>query len=141
MASWGTQFSTGDQSKDSREPFWASGFKVCQSCSGKNITSKTEVAGCRHNGDGYGTEVFTCKDCGWETSFQYDEAGDSYYYETRYWGGRAPPPAPPKPPYVMSEEKRKVYSQLRKLAPIEVVAQTMRRDGCPEQNILEFLSN
>ena len=40
------------------------------------------------NGDGYGTEVFTCSSpekCGWSTSFQYDDASDTYYYETRGW--------------------------------------------------------
>ena len=140
MASWGTQFSTGDQFRGSREDFWKSGFKVCQSCGKSKITSRTEVAGCRHNGDGYGTEVFTCGECGWETSFQYDEAGDSYYYETRYWGNRAPPPVAPPQPKVISEEKRKVYLQLKKLAPSEAVEQVMRRDGCSEECIQELMA-
>jgi hypothetical protein len=45
----------------------------------------SEPAGCRSNGDGYGTDVFTCVTCQWSTSFQYDEASDTYYYETRFW--------------------------------------------------------
>lgn len=140
MASWGTQFSTGDQSKDSREVFWAGGFKTCQSCGKQTITSKTEVAGCRHNGDGYGTEVFTCTTCGWETSFQYDEQGDCYFYETRFWGGRAPPPPRPRTPLKLTAEKRKIYEQLRKLAPSEAVEQVMRRDGYSDGVIQEFMA-
>lgn len=55
------------------------------------------VAGCRHNGDGYGTEVFTCQTCQWCTSFQYDEQGDSYYYEMDYLYRKPAPPRDPSP--------------------------------------------
>jgi hypothetical protein len=37
------------------------------------------------NGDAYGTTVFRCSACQWTTSFQYDDASDVYYYETRGW--------------------------------------------------------
>ena len=140
MASWGSQFSTGDQCKDVREDFWKCGFKVCQSCGKNKITSRTEVAGCRHNGDGYGTEVFTCGECGWETSFQYDESGDIYYYETRYWGGRAPPPVERTFP-VLTEDKRKTFLQLKKLAPPEAVEQMMRSYGYSEECIQDLIAD
>mmetsp|Transcript_9687 Transcript_9687/g.22596 ORF Transcript_9687/g.22596 Transcript_9687/m.22596 type:complete len:165 (+) Transcript_9687:1893-2387(+) len=84
MVSIGQQFSTGDQG-DSRKAFWESGFKTCPKCQKKEIQSTEHGAGCRMNGDGYGTEVFKCKACSWETSFQYDEAGETYYYETSGW--------------------------------------------------------
>jgi hypothetical protein len=37
------------------------------------------------NGDGYGTTEFRCRKCGWLTSFQYDDAAETYYYETSGW--------------------------------------------------------
>mmetsp|Transcript_7648 Transcript_7648/g.18415 ORF Transcript_7648/g.18415 Transcript_7648/m.18415 type:complete len:185 (+) Transcript_7648:72-626(+) len=111
MAVVGSQFSTGDQSQSVRETFWASGFRKCpNNCSAMNddgstkpggrtnstIVSEDHVAGCRFNGDAYGTTVFRCSSCKWQTSFQYDEASDTYYYETRFWT-RPDPNAPPKP--------------------------------------------
>jgi len=53
-----------------------SGYSACPQCKSSNIRSETHCAGVRHNGDGYGTEVFKCEDCSWETSYQYDEAGE-----------------------------------------------------------------
>lgn len=94
MVSIGSQFSTGDQA--SRESFWRSGFKICNSCQKQCIKEEDHVAGCRHNGDGYGTTVFTCTACGWKTSFQYDEASDLYYYETRNFD-RVPKKVEPQP--------------------------------------------
>lgn len=93
MASWGSQFSSGDQSRDARSEFANSSYSICPKCKGKDFRNEKTVAGCRHNGDGYGTEEYTCRGCGWATSFQYDEAGDSYFYETRYFNST---PAPPK---------------------------------------------
>eukprot|EP01083_Nonionella_stella_P017358 48548_1 len=85
MAAISTQFSSGDQSGSGRKKFWASGFKTCQKCLKKTIKETDHVAGCRMNGDGYGTTVFNCTSCGWKTSFQYDDAATPYYYETRSW--------------------------------------------------------
>ena len=48
MVSIGSQFSTGDQA--SRESFWRSGFKICNSCKKQCIKEEDHVAGCRHNG-------------------------------------------------------------------------------------------
>eukprot|EP00349_Pseudokeronopsis_sp_Brazil_P008764 CAMPEP_0202971656 /NCGR_PEP_ID=MMETSP1396-20130829/29198_1 /ASSEMBLY_ACC=CAM_ASM_000872 /TAXON_ID= /ORGANISM="Pseudokeronopsis sp., Strain Brazil" /LENGTH=98 /DNA_ID=CAMNT_0049701243 /DNA_START=159 /DNA_END=455 /DNA_ORIENTATION=- len=85
MASWGQQYSTGDQSHSNRVKFWKSGFRTCPCCDESEIQSVCDCAGCRRNGDAYGTEVFTCRKCQWTTSFQYDDASDTYYYETRFW--------------------------------------------------------
>uniref|UniRef100_A0A7S2UR76 Uncharacterized protein n=2 Tax=Attheya septentrionalis TaxID=420275 RepID=A0A7S2UR76_9STRA len=110
MVSLGSQFSTGEQSSSVQEAFWRSGFRKCQhpSCpsrshsgnagqdddDGENtMESKDHVAGCRMNGDGYGTTVFECRLCHWTTSFQYDEASEPYYYETRDFCREAPPPS------------------------------------------------
>lgn len=85
----GTQFARGDQSCTGKQLFWRSGFNKCpnKSCSDEKnkgtIKESNHVAGVRNNGDAYGTCVFTCKTCGWTTSFLYDEASDVYYYETR----------------------------------------------------------
>ena len=105
MGSWGEQFSTGDQSNDVRQNFYESQFKVCQKCKAGNIEKNTTPAGCRHNGDGYGTEVFKCLDCGWETSFMYDEGGDSYYYELSQKRSHSTP----KQTYDQLGEHRKLY--------------------------------
>lgn len=75
MSSWGEQFSTGNQGAGKRE-FWSSGYTTCPSCKGNKFTHTTHCAGCRYNGDGYGTEVYKCEDCAWETSYQYDDAGN-----------------------------------------------------------------
>lgn len=98
MVSIGSQFSTGDQGSN-KLSFWSSGYKTCQGCSAKDtIKGEDHVAGCRYNGDAYGTTVFKCQDCGWKTSFQYDEASDVYYYETRDYKERlAKAKEPPHP--------------------------------------------
>lgn len=124
MVSVGAQFSTGDQSGNAREIFWISGFRNCQNSAcpslmmianeqkkdpdhrpswskrkkSSTIIEVDHVAGCRMNGDGYGTTVFTCSACGWSTSFQYDEAAEPYYYETRSWD-RTPKPKLPRHPW------------------------------------------
>ena len=85
MGSWGEQFSTGDQSRESRKEFANSGFSTCPKCKQSKIKEERHSAGCRMNGDGYGTTVFECLECKWKTSFQYDDASDVYYYETRGW--------------------------------------------------------
>jgi hypothetical protein len=104
MVSIASQFSTGEQSTLIRERFWNSGFSRCQNvlCSVDNKNEKTiqsvsHPAGCRFNGDGYGTDVFSCSACGWSTSFQYDEASEPYYYETRFFKRKTSPSPPPHP--------------------------------------------
>ena len=85
MAAFGEQFSSGDQSIESRKAFYASNFASCVKCHDKNMVEDRRVAGCRMNGDAYGTTVFACALCKWSTSFQWDDAADCYYYETRDW--------------------------------------------------------
>ena len=103
MAVCGNQFSAGDQGP-SKEAFWRTGCSQCQniSCSRTSVDQKTIVsedfpAGCRMNGDGYGTTVYTCHVCGWKTSFQYDDASEPYYYETRHYRDTPIRPKPPHP--------------------------------------------
>ena len=76
---WKPQFSSGDQTDESRIPFFNSGFAACPSCGEKNIWRFEEKAGVKPNGDTFGTEVFLCqtKGCGWSTSFMYDDGGDN----------------------------------------------------------------
>lgn len=141
MGSWGSQFTTGDQTSGNRETFWKNNYNKCPSCNKSNIKEDKEVAGCRHNGDGYGTCVFTCQDCNWVTSFQYDEAdnGSPYFYETRYWG-TGPPVQPPKVEPTLSEEHTKKYKLMLKLgAPGDAIGQAMRLDGYWEPTIAKFL--
>ena len=87
MAVVGEQFSIGDQDLASRQAFYANGKRSCIKCQ-KDVTQTEHTAGCRMDGDAYGTTVFECSDadCGWSTSFQWDESADSYYYECQYWG-------------------------------------------------------
>mmetsp|Transcript_84906 Transcript_84906/g.245313 ORF Transcript_84906/g.245313 Transcript_84906/m.245313 type:complete len:154 (-) Transcript_84906:308-769(-) len=102
MVSLGSQFSAGDQG-GGKEAFWRSGFKDCQgaSCRGRDrgastVASESHTAGCRMNGDAYGTTVYTCTACGWSTSFQWDDASDTHFYETEGWS-REKPKAEPHP--------------------------------------------
>ncbi len=82
MGSWGEQFSTGSQDK-TKIAFWRNDYRKCPICSNGNFNHKMISAGCRHNGDGYGTATYSCKDCSWSTSYEYDESDVPYYYETR----------------------------------------------------------
>lgn len=85
MAAFGAQERHGDQSESVKQALWRSGFKTCPKCSAQKISSEDIVAGCRMNGDGYGSTVFRCKACSFVTSFYYDEAAETYYYETARW--------------------------------------------------------
>ena len=139
MAWIGNQFSSGDQGL-SREDFWRSGFKVCQSCGKRDIKCETHPAGCRMNGDAYGTEVFTCRECGWNTSFQYDDASDDcYYYETRYWTRDPPVPKVVSKTPLTDDLKikfRKIYSIVGKSGTIDA----MRMEGISSEELISFLS-
>jgi len=56
----------------------------CHSCGSTDLNTDREVEDCRRNGDAYGTETITCKKCGWSTSNRFDDAAETYYYETAY---------------------------------------------------------
>lgn len=79
------QFKTGDQTYESRKAFCDLHFKQCIKCQSSRIKEEREVSACRMNGDAYGTTVFTCEDCKWHTSYQWDDASDCYYYEVESW--------------------------------------------------------
>jgi predicted RNA-binding Zn-ribbon protein involved in translation (DUF1610 family) len=127
MGSWGEQFSCGDQSEDSRASLWRSGFSECPRCHAKKIQTRSECAGCRHNGDVYGTDVFTCGECGWCTSFQYDDASVPYYYETQYFSREQPvEDRPPSEFTPLTDKDRSRYGiLLRQGAPLEAVRNMM----------------
>jgi len=76
------QYSMGEQG-DLRNKFYFEGRDACPKC-GAKCTEKHVVCGCRMNGDGYGVDEYHCPKCDFKTSFQYDEAGDYYYYEMQY---------------------------------------------------------
>jgi hypothetical protein len=82
MGSWGEQYSIGNQGEQKKE-FWKGGFSKCPVCKGSDISKESSCAGCRHNGDGYGTEEFKCNTCNWLTSFQYDESGKILFAKFR----------------------------------------------------------
>lgn len=131
MSSWGEQFSAGDQSKGSRFEFWKSGFKECQACHQRNMHEEVNCAGCRHNGDGYGTVIFTClnEGCDWRTSFQYDEAdGGPYYYETRTWTATG----------ITEPERRAPTYQA--LTPYQIEILDKMRLVCPEHQVLQHMT-
>ena len=139
MGSWGEQFSTGDQSRTNREALWMSDFKKCPSCGECKIINNVVSAGCRHNGDGYGTETFECSNCHWLTSFQYDEAGDIYYYETRFWRSDPTPPAPKAIPLLDDDNIRK-YSNLFHVVGRERTFHAMSIAGFSTAVIDDFIS-
>jgi hypothetical protein len=86
MACVGTQFSCGDQDTHNRKRFWRSGMSVCVKCKSRMGTALKIPAGRRENGTAYGTTVFSCgSDCDWTTSFLWDDAIETYYYETKHW--------------------------------------------------------
>jgi hypothetical protein len=85
MSVFCAQVKVGDQTDEGRRAFWATLCKKCPKCGGENITEEKQIVACRINGDAYGTNVFTCGGCAWQTSFEWDEHGDNYWYETVGW--------------------------------------------------------
>ena len=79
---WREQFSTGDQSKESRVSFFNSGFAACVKCGQGDVWRFEETAGVRENGDMYGTAIFRCqnKQCKWKTSFMFDDGGKLLFH-------------------------------------------------------------
>jgi hypothetical protein len=167
MASWGEQFSAGDQF-GGKEEFWRSGFRVCPKCKSKEIKNEVHCAGCRHNGDGYGTEVYKCQSCDWTTSFQYDEAGECflfyvfymfaginihvlflivhvfvaehYFYETAAFQRRAEEAAKPIVYVDFTPAMAAKYMKVRKVVPESSVRDNMRVDCIRQEDIDRFFS-
>jgi len=63
---------------DYRAMGWKTTFTMgcapCPRCQGKNIGYQCISAGCRKNGDGYGSQLYYCEDCGCHDWVSYDEA-------------------------------------------------------------------
>lgn len=140
MGSWGEQFSVGDQGINKRQ-FWRDDFHKCPFCTMDNFTQVSTVAGCRHNGDGYGTAVFTCNSCGWCTSFHYDESSTPVFYEMR---GVNPdknyvePLPEPTPPRKLGTYIKTRYQALRVAEGDEACRAMMIRDFYSEEVIADF---
>ena len=138
MSSWGQQFSSGDHGPN-RANFYHSGMRTCPSCGGTDIKDERHVAGCRHNGDGYGTEVYSCDKCDWSTSFQYDEAGDTYYYDAPRARVEEPKPVP-KP---LDETTIRKYLRSRKVLSSmpngdQAVTKNLKLEGVSDAHIALF---
>ncbi len=143
MGSWGEQYSCGDQSKIQRYLFWDKDYRVCPICKSININEKKDCAGCRHNGDGYGTALYDCKDCGWSTSFLYDESDCPYYYETRKWKMSdldvvyVPPPDKVIGAYIRERKYEPLYHEKSR----EELRTIMLADGYSDKIIDEFIAS
>lgn len=139
MSSWGEQFRVGDQSQ-ARRKFFEEGCSRCPLCSSSSISCTVHVAGCRHNGDGYGTEVFLCQRCSWTTSFCYDEAGESYYYEmAQREASSSSSSSSTRCCRSLTEEEREKFCKLSRWAPREHVERMLTILGISPQEIASFL--
>lgn len=136
MTSWASQFSSGAQG-ESREEFWRNGFRTCPRCNNSNVISDVRPAGCRMSGDAYGTEEYTCQDCKWQTSFQYDEAAEVYYYETRFWSREPPKPTPIRP---LDDALRAKFVRIFKMVGPRATASAMIDDGISASEIEAFVN-
>lgn len=139
MSSWGTQFREGDQGWN-RVLFWDSSYSVCPNCQGKDLSHIDYTAGCRHNGDGYGTTVYTCKGCSWSTSFQYDESDSPYYYETRNFTMNPEPYVPPPDRVIGTYIKETKWKPLRRKHTDDELYAIMIADGYCHKIIMEFFA-
>lgn len=137
MASWGAQFSSGDQG-NLKEVFWRN-MGRCPKCQEEKIKKDTHSAGCRMNGDGYGTDVFSCQSCGWTTSFQYDDASDTYYYETRFWE-RDPQKVVVIPRQELNAAFRAKFSRIYQIIGAIGTRGAMEQDGISADDITRFIS-
>lgn len=144
MSVHGQEFAKGDQSYQGRRKFWESGYKCCPACNGNNIKEETHSAGCRHNGDGYGTAVFTCETegCNWRTSFLYDEGGDGpYYHETRSWSTPKETENIKIEYKTLTADKRASFVLMLKQADAEVVERMMGIQGYSPDDISSLLGD
>ena len=137
MSSWGTQISVGDQSRRSKMSFANDRYAHCCQCQSDQITKHTDVAGVRHNGDAYGTDIYRCEVCGWSTSYQWDDASEVYYYETMDYRNVD---ASVKPdPIPLSADIEQTFLRLLKMTKDRVlVLAGMKEKGVIEEDIEEF---
>jgi hypothetical protein len=128
-----------------RLKFFRSSYQICPSCDGKDLKSVDNCEGCRHNGDGYGTTVYTCNSCNWSTSFLYDEYDAPYHYETRNWAFREEDevhvPYVPTPDKVLGTYMRTKYDHLRTLVTDDDLRFIMDKDDFSRSVIDQFLAS
>lgn len=53
---------------------WHGSQRVCPRCGGTNLSNSEHVAGCRMDGDGYGTWIRVCNGCGLCDAHSYDQS-------------------------------------------------------------------
>lgn len=123
----------------SKIQFWKDSYSICPSCQKTNIKEDKQCQDCRHNGDAYGTTYFTCVDCGWSTSFLYDEADTPYFYETRNYGKIDETPYVPTPDKQIGAYIKSKYNQLRLYASNETMYTVMNNDRYAIHIIRDFL--
>eukprot|EP01031_Cornospumella_fuschlensis_P011428 gene11428-13957_t len=135
MSSWGEQKVVGDQGVN-KKTFHNSSYSQCPTCSSVNIQQMHDVVGCRYDGDAYGTDIYTCKDCGWETSYQFDDAASNYYYEMR-------PRSPPLiiPPCELTDTLISKYRKIAKMLHEQEVRDNMRLEGLSPADIDYFFNS
>jgi len=76
--------------EERRKAFFATKFTICPFCKSPKINQRNNLGGCRPNGDVHGFTKFRCLDCSWTARFQFDDAADVYYYETKDWAPKTP---------------------------------------------------
>lgn len=139
MSSWGDQFREGDQGWN-RTLFWDSSYRICPECKGTDLKHVDHSAGCRHNGDGYGTTVYTCNGCAWSTSFLYDESDSPYYYETRTFTMNPPVYVPPPDKVIGTYIKQHKWEPMRETHSDDDLRVIMLADGYTNATITAFFA-
>ena len=110
----------------------------CHSCGSKDLKTDREVEDCRHNGDAYGTETITCNLCGWSTSNRFDDAAETYYYETAYVPRVREPVKPQCEP--LTPDLEASFAKMAKIRiPIDGIRQGMVRKRIGEEDIDAFM--
>ncbi|RYH08465.1 hypothetical protein EON65_40895 [archaeon] len=107
----------------------------CHSCGSSDLKTDREVEECRRNGDAYGTETISCRVCNWSTTNKFDDAADTYYYETAY---RREPVNPQVEP--LTAELEKGFAKMAKLRiPRDSIRQGMVLRRIREEDIEAFM--
>eukprot|EP01031_Cornospumella_fuschlensis_P036419 gene36419-44179_t len=110
----------------------------CHSCGSSDLKTEREVEDCRRNGDAYGTETITCRACCWFTSNKFDDAPETYYYETAYQCPREPVNPQVEP---LTEELEKSFAKMAKLKiSRDAIRRGMILRRIREQDIETFMS-
>lgn len=110
----------------------------CSSCGSHDVTTDRQVEDCRHNGDAYGTEIVTCKKCGYSQSHKFDDAAETYYYETAYSAHVSEPVKPQNEP--LTPEQEVLFAKMVKIKiPSDGIRQAMVLRKIREEDIEAFM--